>query len=188
MFDAATGMRTALSGHFGNGVLHVAFNGTGDRLVSSSRATLRPDPTLVTWTVTDWNNFATLDQRFGAHADALVGYSVPAAEYSPTGTRIASGAMDSTVKTWSPTLVQDRLLLGHRIGSSDTTRYNGGDGIADAPGGMGYFIAENGAERPHARRFVSVGDPRPANLIPAHGTPVAFMGAVDAGAQHRDPM
>src|SRR2546426_4336119 len=184
MFDAATGMRTALSGHFGNGVLHVAFNGTGDRLVSSSRATLRSDPTLVTWTVTDWNNFATLDQRFGAHADALVGYSVPAAEYSPTGTRIASGAMDATVKTWSPTLVQDRLLLGHRIGSSDTTRYNGGDGIADASGGMVYFIAQNGTELPYSSRFVSVGDPSLANFIPANGTLVAFMGAFDAAAKH----
>ncbi|HTD81765.1 MAG TPA: S8 family serine peptidase, partial [Thermoplasmata archaeon] len=184
MFEAATGLHTSLSGHFGNAVLHVGFNGTGDRLVSSSRATLRSDPTLVTWTVTDWNNFATLDQRFGAHADATTGFAVPAAEYAPGGVRIASGAMDATVKTWSPTLVQDRLLLGHRIGSIDTTRYNGGDGIADASGGMVYFIAQNGTQLPYSSRFVANQADNVANFVPANGTLVAFMGAFDAASKH----
>ncbi len=184
MFEAATGNRNPQSGHFGNAVLHVGFNGTGDRLVSSSRATQRSDPTLVTWTVTDWNNFAFLDQRFGAHADATTGFAVPAAEYAPGGARIASGAMDATVKTWSPALVQDRLLLGHRIGSSDTTRYNGGDGIADASGGMVYFIAQNRTELPYSARFVANQGDNVANLVPANGTLVAFMGAFDATAKH----
>ena len=184
MVEAATGNRLAASGHFGNAVLHVGFNGTGDRLVSTSRATQRSDPTLVTWSVTNWDAFATQDQRFGAHADATTGYSVPAAEYAPGGARIASGAMDATVKTWTPALVQDRSLLAHTIGSHDTARYNGGDGIADASGGMVYFIAQNRTEIPYSSRFVSVGDPSLANFVPANGTLVAFMGAFDAGAKH----
>src|SRR3989449_7976912 len=92
--------------------------------------------------------------------------------------------MDATVKTWNPSLVQDRLLLAHTIGSRDTARYNGGDGIADASGGMVYFIAQNRTEIPYSSRFVSVGDPSLTNFVPANGTLVAFMGAFDAAAKH----
>ena len=137
--------------------------------------------------MTDWSNFNLQDQRFGAHADATTGYAVPAAEYSPSGTLIATGGMDAAVKTWtwSPTLVQDRVLQGHTIGSSDLTRYNGGDGIADVSGGTVYFIAGSGLRLPYSDRFFSrQADPTMQVRIPADGALVAFMGAFDAAASH----
>ena len=186
MFEAATGNTMSDgSGHFGNPVLHVDFNPAGDMLVSSSAVSGRFDPSLAIWSVTNWDTFVLTDQRFGAHSTATVGYGVPAAEYSTSGAQIASGGLDAIVKTWSSALVLDRVLLGHSVGSRDATRYNAGDGIADVSGGMVYFIARNNTPIPYSGRFLQhTAEPGLAQVLPANGTLVAFMGALDAAASH----
>ncbi|HLE45632.1 MAG TPA: S8 family serine peptidase [Thermoplasmata archaeon] len=186
MFEAATGNTMSDgSGHFGNPVLHVDFNPAGDALVSSSAVSARFDPSLAIWSVTNWDSFVLTDQRFGAHSTATVGYGVPAAEYSASGAQIASGGLDAVVKTWSSALVLDRVLLGHSVGSRDATRYNAGDGIADVSGGMVYFIARNETPIPYSARFLQhTAEPGLAQVLPANGTLVAFMGAMDAAASH----
>ena len=192
LWNTVTRLFSAAAAHGGNGVLSVKFNSTGTGLVTTSNVTLDFDATVVTWDVIAWDNFFPKASGASACYESARGFRSPAGAFAANGTQVASACGSSSIKLWDNDLWLQGTLRGHRIGVTDYTRWDAGDGLPDISGGMIYFIAQNhyypatkswGTPIPYSDAYKSRNGQE--NLfIPANGTLVAFMGEMDLGNKH----
>ncbi len=194
LWEVTTGSQWSSIGNSGYGVLSVRFNETGRSLVSTS--TVSKDfpfaATVTVWEVLAWDNFYTRAIGSSACHDGSRGYPSHIAVFAPNGTQVVSGCGNAIIKLWDLDLNPQGTLRGHRIGITDYTRWDMGDGIPDISGGTIYFIAQNyyysqtnswGTPIPYSDAFKNRNG-LDTLYIPANGTLVAFTGALDSEQTH----
>ena len=192
LWNPVTKLYSATAAHGGNGVLSVMFNSTGTGLITTSNVTGDFDATVVTWDVIAWDNYFPRASGASACYEGTRGYRSPAGAFAANGTQVASACGSSSIKLWDNDLRPQGTLRGHRIGVTDYSTWDAGDGLPDVSGGIIYFIAQNcyysstkswGTPIPYSDAYRNRNGQ--ANLyIPANGTLVAFMGEMDLGNKH----
>ncbi len=149
---------------------------------------------LARWTVNNYNDFFVTGSKTGQAAHEA---SVFSGTWSTDGLSVVSGGEEARARRWtSATLSLEGDYKGHALGSTDYTWYLTGDGVPDVSGGIIYFIAQNEWDFgsgtleqvpiPYSDVWIAR---QPAvldlqNIIPANGTVVAFMGALDLDQGH----
>ncbi|MFQ6107752.1 MAG: S8 family serine peptidase, partial [Thermoplasmata archaeon] len=183
-------------------ILDISWSDDGTLLLTTSNATFTNDKTLILWDVTYLNNYTYLKIKTGTHDETVGGELrkrwVGGADFAPNATWIVTGGEDRNVKLWEyvappPDLMTRVVLSEHTVGSLDYTRWNSGDGIPDVSGGAVYFIAQSylnatnqaiSVPIPYSDVYAKRKGLEEQLPIPANGTLVAFMGALDLDFSH----